>query len=186
MSDESIKRMARCQCGAAVEVTGRNTFKLHTYTPRNVISWGIPKPRKCPGSATPVPSGSVAEWLRLSVESAKREAAAARRSADHSRAEADRAMRDAVRSDAKAAGLRIIGMINTHFHADFLSGHLELADATGVSLHAAVDDSKQDISNALLALGYNEKEAASAMKQLPADIGTADGIRAALKLLSKA
>ncbi len=34
--------------------------------------------------------------------------------------------------DAAAAhGLRIIGMINTHFHADFLSGHLELATATG-------------------------------------------------------
>jgi uncharacterized membrane protein YfcA/glyoxylase-like metal-dependent hydrolase (beta-lactamase superfamily II) len=33
--------------------------------------------------------------------------------------------------DAQAAGLRIIGMINTHFHADFLSGHLELARATG-------------------------------------------------------
>jgi Holliday junction DNA helicase RuvA len=61
----------------------------------------------------------------------------------------------------------------------------KLADATGVSLHAAVDDAKQDISNALLALGYNEKEAAAAMKQLPADIGTSDGIRAALKLLSK-
>jgi Holliday junction DNA helicase RuvA len=61
----------------------------------------------------------------------------------------------------------------------------KLADATGVSLHAAVDDAKQDISNALLALGYNEKEAASAMKALPADVGTSDGIRAALKLLSK-
>ncbi|MBL8430185.1 MAG: Holliday junction branch migration protein RuvA [Dechloromonas sp.] len=62
----------------------------------------------------------------------------------------------------------------------------KLADAIGgVSLHAAVDDAKQDISNALLALGYNEKEAAAAMKQLPADIGTSDGIRAALKLLSK-
>ena len=105
MSDESIKRMARCQCGAAVEVTGRNAFKLHTYTPRNVISWGIPKPRKCPGSAMPMPAGGVVEWLRLSVESAKREAAAARRGAEHYRAEADRAMRDAVRSDAKAAGL---------------------------------------------------------------------------------
>jgi len=33
--------------------------------------------------------------------------------------------------DAAARGLRIIGMINTHFHADFLSGHLELAKATG-------------------------------------------------------
>ena len=62
----------------------------------------------------------------------------------------------------------------------------KLADTLGgVSLHAAVDDAKQDISNALLALGYNEKEAAAAMKQLPADIGTSDGIRAALKLLSK-
>ncbi len=62
----------------------------------------------------------------------------------------------------------------------------KLADTIGgVSLHAAVDDAKQDISNALLALGYNEKEAATAMKQLPADIGTSDGIRAALKLLSK-
>ncbi|PKO43584.1 MAG: Holliday junction branch migration protein RuvA [Betaproteobacteria bacterium HGW-Betaproteobacteria-4] len=62
----------------------------------------------------------------------------------------------------------------------------KLADSIGgVSLHAAVDDAKQDISNALLALGYNEKEAAAAMKQLPADIGTSDGIRAALKLLSK-
>jgi Holliday junction DNA helicase RuvA len=62
----------------------------------------------------------------------------------------------------------------------------KLADTIGgVSLHAAVDDARQDISNALLALGYNEKEAAAAMKQLPADIGTSDGIRAALKLLSK-
>src|SRR5574343_395361 len=61
----------------------------------------------------------------------------------------------------------------------------KLADATGVSLHAAVDDAKQDIANALIALGYNEKEAALAIKQLPADVGTSDGIRQALKLLSK-
>ena len=33
--------------------------------------------------------------------------------------------------DAAANGLRIVGVINTHFHADFLSGHLELAQATG-------------------------------------------------------
>ncbi len=62
----------------------------------------------------------------------------------------------------------------------------KLAEITGVTLHAAVDDAKQDILNALLALGYNEKEAASAMKQLAPDVGTADGIRQALKLLSKA
>ena len=34
-------------------------------------------------------------------------------------------------ADAAAHGLRIVGIINTHFHADFVSGHLELAKATG-------------------------------------------------------
>ncbi len=34
-------------------------------------------------------------------------------------------------TDAQAAGLSIVGIINTHFHADFVSGHLELAKATG-------------------------------------------------------
>ena len=34
-------------------------------------------------------------------------------------------------SDAKRYGLRIEGVINTHFHADFVSGHLELVEATG-------------------------------------------------------
>ncbi len=34
-------------------------------------------------------------------------------------------------SDAKKYGLTIVGVINTHFHADFVSGHLELVDATG-------------------------------------------------------
>ena len=43
-----------------------------------------------------------------------------------------------------------------------------------------------DILNALLGLGYNEKEADWAVKQLPAEIGVSDGIRQALKLLSKA
>jgi glyoxylase-like metal-dependent hydrolase (beta-lactamase superfamily II)/rhodanese-related sulfurtransferase len=33
--------------------------------------------------------------------------------------------------DARANGLTIVGIINTHFHADFLSGHLELARETG-------------------------------------------------------
>jgi Holliday junction DNA helicase RuvA len=43
-----------------------------------------------------------------------------------------------------------------------------------------------DILNALLALGYNEREAQAAMKQLPADVPVSDGIRQALKFLSKA
>ena len=43
-----------------------------------------------------------------------------------------------------------------------------------------------DIVNALLALGYNEKEANWATKQLSANTGVSDGIRQALKLLSRA
>jgi len=61
----------------------------------------------------------------------------------------------------------------------------KLAETTGVSLAGAVDDSRHDILNALLALGYNEREASAAMKNLPPDTGTSDGIRQALKLLSR-
>lgn len=45
---------------------------------------------------------------------------------------------------------------------------------------------RADIINALLALGYNEKEALGAAKALPDGIGVSDGIRQALKGLSKA
>ncbi len=37
-------------------------------------------------------------------------------------------------SDAAAAGLTIELVVETHFHADFLSGHLELAAATGAQI----------------------------------------------------
>lgn len=43
-----------------------------------------------------------------------------------------------------------------------------------------------DALNALLALGYNEREAAWAVKQLSGEMGVAEAIRQALKLLSKA
>jgi len=46
--------------------------------------------------------------------------------------------------------------------------------------------SGSDILNALLALGYNEKEANWAAQQLAEDTSVSDGIRQALKLLSKA
>ena len=51
---------------------------------------------------------------------------------------------------------------------------------------AATASSGSDIINALLALGYNEKEADWATRQLAKDINVSDGIRQALKLLSKA
>lgn len=37
-------------------------------------------------------------------------------------------------ADAEAAGMTIELVIETHFHADFLSGHLELAEATGAKI----------------------------------------------------
>ena len=46
-------------------------------------------------------------------------------------------------ADAEARGLSIVGVVNTHFHADFVSGHLELARATGAWIgygDAAVTD----------------------------------------------
>jgi Holliday junction DNA helicase RuvA len=43
-----------------------------------------------------------------------------------------------------------------------------------------------DILNALLALGYNEREAQAALRALPAGLSVSDGIRQALKSLSKA
>ena len=60
----------------------------------------------------------------------------------------------------------------------------KLADALPSAVFA-VEDSQHDILNALLALGYNDREASAAMKQLPAGLSTSDGIRQALKLLSK-
>jgi len=43
-----------------------------------------------------------------------------------------------------------------------------------------------DVVNALLALGYSDKEAAHAVKQLPPGLSLSEGIRQALKSLSKA
>ena len=66
---------------------------------------------------------------------------------------------------------------------------LELKGKLGPDLAlpgAAVQtDAQSDIVQALIALGYNEKEAAAAIKLLPADIGVSDGIKAALKSLAK-
>ncbi len=61
----------------------------------------------------------------------------------------------------------------------------KLADALP-SAAFAVEDCQHDILNALLALGYNDREAAAAMKPLAVGVSTSDGIRQALKQLSKA
>lgn len=66
-----------------------------------------------------------------------------------------------------------------------LQGKFSVGD-TGAAQGAAVTSNDSDIINALLALGYNDKEAGWAAKQLPKDSNVSDGIRQALKLLSKA
>jgi holliday junction DNA helicase RuvA len=60
----------------------------------------------------------------------------------------------------------------------------KLAPDLGASSTPA-SDAQADIVQALIALGYNEREAAAALKALPPDIGVADGIKQALKALSK-
>ena len=50
---------------------------------------------------------------------------------------------------------------------------------------AKVDGQHSDITNALQALGYNDREASWAVKQLSPGLSVADGIKQALRLLSK-
>ncbi len=60
----------------------------------------------------------------------------------------------------------------------------KLAGAIGSAAPAAASPGN-DVLSALLALGYNEREATAAVKQLPADLPLTDAIRQALKQLSK-
>jgi len=46
-------------------------------------------------------------------------------------------------------------------------------------------DAQADILQALLALGYSDREAAAALKALPKDVGVSDGIKLALKSLGR-
>lgn len=59
----------------------------------------------------------------------------------------------------------------------------ELGTVTGGVVQ---NDTSVDILNALLALGYSDKEARLALKQTPDDVSVSEGIKLALKALSKA
>ena len=60
----------------------------------------------------------------------------------------------------------------------------KLGPELGAGGTAIASDAQGDIVQALIALGYNEKEAAMAMKGLPKDVGVSDGIKLAMKALS--
>ena len=65
---------------------------------------------------------------------------------------------------------------------------LELRDKLPMAVSVARADASPasgDVVNALLGLGYNEREAQGAVKQLGPDLPLTDAIRQALKLLAK-
>ncbi len=65
-----------------------------------------------------------------------------------------------------------------------LKGKLGAAIA-GAATTATPSDAGADVLRALLALGYSEKEAMLAVRQVPAGTGVSEGIRLALKSLAK-
>jgi Holliday junction DNA helicase RuvA len=66
---------------------------------------------------------------------------------------------------------------------------LELKGKIGADLghvgSVVVDDHQGDILQALVALGYSDKEAQAALKSLPKDVSVSDGIKQALKALAR-
>jgi len=65
-----------------------------------------------------------------------------------------------------------------------LKGKLGDAVVSGAAAQVK-SDAQADILQALLALGYSDKEASACLKGLPADVGVSEGIKLALKGLSK-
>ncbi len=65
---------------------------------------------------------------------------------------------------------------------------LELKGKIGADLAlpaTPVSDTQADILQALVALGYSDREAAAACKALPPEVGVSDGIKHALRALAK-
>ena len=65
---------------------------------------------------------------------------------------------------------------------------LELRDrlpAAAGAARAEAAPARGDVMNALLALGYNDREAQAAVRELPAELALADAIRQALKHLAR-
>jgi Holliday junction DNA helicase RuvA len=69
---------------------------------------------------------------------------------------------------------------------------LELKGKLGADLGGTIaadapggDNAQRDILHALLALGYSEREASAAARQVPSDLGVSEGIRHALQQLAR-
>ncbi len=77
----------------------------------------------------------------------------------------------------KKTAERLLLELKGKFGVDSISS---VPNQTGTS-----NNSSSEILQALLALGYSDKEAVLALKNIPTDISVSDGIRMALKTLSK-
>ena len=60
----------------------------------------------------------------------------------------------------------------------------KLAPDIGAPGAAIASDAQADIVQALIALGYGEKDAAAALRKLPPDVGVSEGIKLAMKSLT--
>ena len=74
----------------------------------------------------------------------------------------------------KKTAERLLLELKGRFGADLGSGPSSLAS-----------DAQADILQALLALGYSDKEAAASLRALPKGVGVSEGIKLALKALAK-
>ena len=61
----------------------------------------------------------------------------------------------------------------------------KLGDALTSGGVSVANDNQSDILQALVALGYSDRDAGLALKALPADVGVSEGIKLALKALAK-
>src|SRR5262245_33453430 len=91
----------------------------------------------------------------------------------------------AVASDDVARMIKIPGIGRKTAERLVLELRGRLAVDVAGSPTRAVASPRADALNALLALGYSEKEAVAALAKLPADLATAEAIRLALRALSK-
>ena len=61
----------------------------------------------------------------------------------------------------------------------------KLGDDIAAGSIGATSDAQADILQALVALGYSDKEASASVKVLPKDVGVSEGIKLALKALNR-
>ena len=94
-------------------------------------------------------------------------------------------LRDAVSAQDAGRLVKIPGIGRKTAERLLLELRDKLDAVAGTPAAAKGDGQAGDVTNALLALGYNDREAGWAVKQLPAGLAVVDGIRQALKLLSK-